>query len=405
MTDLITVILIGHPDPDAADKLRLDPPPPTHPDGFSVRALDSDVDIARVLAEEPAHVIFTFGDIASYPVLDAAPLDVRRRWSHFSSTEITFHELARRVINGFIDVATVSRFPTEPLVSVFTPTWKTGERIFRTYRSLRDQRYKNWEWIVYDDSPEGDDTWDLLQQIRSEDPRVHVFRSAVPCGIIGEVKRRCCGLARGELLAELDHDDELTPNCLADLVEAANAHPEAGFFFTDCAEIFENGTNGYYGETFAFGFGSYRTEVYRNHTYAVTNYPDQNAKTVRHIVGMPNHLRAWRASAYRAAGGYNSEAHVADDYDLCIRTFLTTPMVHIQRFGYIQYLGEGGENTQSRRNREIQRLVAAFSWRYEDQIHRRLLELGLVDYVKTENGIDWSRAAPSENISATILFP
>jgi glycosyltransferase involved in cell wall biosynthesis len=405
MTDLITVVLIGHPDSDAAEKLRLGNMGPSQADGFSVRVLDSDVDLAAVLADAPAHLIFTFGKEDSYPVLNAAPLDIRRRWSHFNDLYVEFPELAQRALNGFIDVATKERFPQEPLVSVFTPTWKTGDRIFRTYKSLCDQTYKNWEWVVYDDSPEGDNTWDLLQEIRAGDPRVHVFRSAVPCGVIGEVKRRCCGLARGSILAELDHDDELTANCLSDVVEAFNAHPEAGFVYTDCAEIFENGTNGSYGETYAFGFGSYRPLVYRNHAYAVTNYPEVNAKTVRHIVGMPNHVRAWRTSAYHAAGGYNSEIHVADDYELCIRTFLTTRMVHIQRFGYIQYLGDGGENTQRKRNREIQRLVAAFSWRYEDQIHRRFLELGVDDYIHTGTSLDWDREPTSGNISATIQFP
>ncbi|MEI7623999.1 MAG: glycosyltransferase [Actinomycetes bacterium] len=405
MTDLITVVLIGHPDPDAAEKLRLDYMDYTQADGFSVRLLDSDVDLARTLAEEPAHVIFTFGEIDSYPVLNAAPLDIRRRWSHFTEFDVSFVDLATRALNGFIDVATNDRFPQEPLVSVFTPTWRTGDRIFRAYKSLCDQTYKNWEWIIYDDSPEGDSTWDLLKGIRAGDPRVHIFRSDESCGIIGEVKRRCCGLARGSILAELDHDDELTANCLSDVVEAFNAYPEAGFAYTDCAEIFENGLNGTYGDTYAFGFGSYRPQVYRDHVYAVTNYPEVNAKTARHIVGMPNHIRAWRTSAYHATGGYSPEVHVADDYELCIRTFLTTRMVHIQRFGYIQYLGDGGENTQRRRNREIQRLVAAFAWRYEDQIHKRLLELGVDDYIHTGTGLDWGREPSSGNISATIAFP
>ena len=404
MTDLVSVILIGHPDPDAASRLRLDRVPPTHAHEFSVRVLTGDADLARVLAAEPAHAIFTFGDPAAYPVLEAAPLDIRRRWSHFDDPEVAWGDLAQRALAGFVDVATNDRFPTEPLVSVFTPTWKTGERIFRTYRSLCDQTYKNWEWVVYDDSPEGDGTWDLLKGIRAGDPRVRLFRSDESCGVIGEVKRRCCGLARGAILAELDHDDELTDHCLADVVEAANAHPEAGFFYTDCAEIFENGVNGHYGDSYAFGFGSYRTEVYRDHAYAVTNYPSVNAKTVRHIVGMPNHIRAWRTSAYHATGGYSPEVHVADDYELCLRTFLTTRMVHIQRFGYIQYLGVGGENTQRRRNREIQRLVEAFAWRYEPQIHARLLELGLDDFIHTGTTLDWGREPTGADFSASIVF-
>ena len=145
MTDLITVVLIGHPDPDAAEKLRLDYMDYTQADGFSVRLLDSDVDLARTLAEEPAHVIFTFGEFDAYPVLNAAPIDIRRRWSHFTELDVPFPVLASRALNGFIDVATQDRFPNEPLVSVFTPTWKTGDRIFRVYKSLCDQTYKNWE--------------------------------------------------------------------------------------------------------------------------------------------------------------------------------------------------------------------------------------------------------------------
>ena len=42
------------------------------------------------------------------------------------------------------------------LISVFTPTYKTDQRIFRTYKSLKNQTYQNWEWVVVDDSPEGD---------------------------------------------------------------------------------------------------------------------------------------------------------------------------------------------------------------------------------------------------------
>ena len=203
---------------------------------------------------------------------------------------------------------------------------------------------------------------------------------------------------------ELDHDDEFTATCIADVLEAFARFPDAGFAYTDCAEVFENGVNGMYGDTYAFGFGSYRTERYRGRDFAVTNYPSVNAKTVRNIVGMPNHVRAWRREAYDRAGGYNPEVHVADDYELCIRTFLTTRMVHVQRFGYIQYLGEQGENTQRRRNKEIQRLVGLFAERFNVAIHERLTELGLDDFIWTEEGLDWSREAPSDGYVANYVY-
>jgi hypothetical protein len=44
-----------------------------------------------------------------------------------------------------------------PRFSVFTPVYKTGERIFRTYEGLKNQVFDDWEWIVVDDSPDEED--------------------------------------------------------------------------------------------------------------------------------------------------------------------------------------------------------------------------------------------------------
>ena len=64
-----------------------------------------------------------------------------------------------------------------PILSVFTPAYKTNERIFRTYDSLNRQTYQNWEWVVVDDSPEGDyKTWEYLKQLASTDHRINVYR-------------------------------------------------------------------------------------------------------------------------------------------------------------------------------------------------------------------------------------
>jgi len=38
-----------------------------------------------------------------------------------------------------------------PRFSIFTPVYKKGERIRRTYQSLKEQVWTNWEWIVVDD--------------------------------------------------------------------------------------------------------------------------------------------------------------------------------------------------------------------------------------------------------------
>ena len=392
LVELITVAMFGHPDAEITSHLRLENIPEIEAGGFRAEAFTDDRDLARILAELRPHVIMSFGADDGFPRLLAASIDVRRRWIHYDEPPPP-EELAASVVHAFVDVATIDRFPNEPLVSVFTPTYLTGERLSRPLQSLLAQTYNNWEWVVYDDSPD-DTTFEQLRVLARKEPRLRLFRGDGNSGVIGEVKRRLCGLARGKILVELDHDDELTDHCLADLVAAFAAFPDAGFAYTDCAEVFEDGEVAGYGPGWGFGFGSYRQERYRDREYMVTDYPSINSKTIRHIVGVPNHARAWRRSAYEALGGYGSEIHVADDYEIILRTFLSTRMVHVQRFGYIQYLSRDGANTQRVRNKEIQRLVRAFAQRYEAEIHERFNALGVDDFIWRNGGLDWSLPNP-----------
>jgi hypothetical protein len=153
-----------------------------------------------------------------------------------------------------------------------------------------------------------------------------------------------------------------------------------GFIYTDFAECFEGGEKVEYPPGWGFGYGSYRTEIHNGMEYSVVNCPHINAKTIRHIVAAPNHVRSWRTSAYHLAGGHSPLIHVADDYELMLRTFLTTRMGHIPKMSYIQYRNLEG-NTHQSRNQEIQRLVRHFSMAYDSRIHQRLLELKVDDFV------------------------
>ena len=401
--DLITVLMIGHPDPGIADRIRLDSPPVQWADGFNIISVPNDNNLFETLARVRPQVIVTFGDPNAYRQLQASPLEFRRRWIHKDETDVSPQILASNIMSCYVDSATRDRFPQFPLVSVFTPTYNSVQYLDRLYRSLAQQTYSNWEWVVYDDSTT-DEVFRRLCTMRERDPRIQAFRSQEPCGVIGEVKRRCCGLARGHIFAEVDHDDELIDTCLENVVEGFNTFPDAGFVYTDNAVVFDDGRNGTYGDVYGFGYGSYRQEVYRGREYMVTNYPSINAKTVRHIVGMPDHIRAWKRDAYFAAGGHNGSIHVADDYELCIRTFLTTRMVHVQRFSYIQYHHMTGSNAHRVRNKEIQRLVAMFAERYEPEIHQRFLDLGVDDFLYVNGRRDWSVENPAETPIANYVL-
>ena len=81
---------------------------------------------------------------------------------------------------------------------------------------------------------------------------------------------------------------------------------------------------------FAFGYGTYYKETFGKE-FDVANTPNINPKTIRHIVGVPNHVRAWRRNVYFEIGCQNRGLAIADDYELVVRTFLKTKMCRIRK--------------------------------------------------------------------------
>lgn len=260
------------------------------------------------------------------------------------------------------------------MISVITPTYKTPPEILaRTWASLKAQSFTDWEWVVWDDTPNSYDVWRQLYGYAADERyQVSIHKSHVHSGSIGQLKRRASMVSEGNIIVELDHDDELTPNCLAE-VWAAFDNPQIGFVYSDWCEILPNGLSGRYPQGWAFGYGS----DYWSDDYGcwVMSAPPINSTTIRHIVSAPNHVRAWRADVYRGLNGHNPKWTIADDYDLCVRTFLETRMVHIPQLLYKQHIG--GHTAQRQQNDLIQRNVAEIAAFYDKNITARCEELGL----------------------------
>lgn len=365
------------------------------------RCLPDDADLDAVLIRHRPHVVITIGREADYPRLMAAPFEVRRRWLHYPDLS----DPARIGSDAFLCYLAVclDRRPEAPLVSVFTPTYRTGKRFARTFDSVRAQTYDNWEWVVWDDSDDDGRTHAMLRGYAARDHRLRVIRPERPSGVIGAVKYEACMACRGDILVELDHDDELMPDALAHIVDAARQHPDCGFFYSDFAEVGPALEPLRYPDGWGYGYGSYRAEVVRGVTLAVANAPNINAKTIRGLVAAPNHLRAWRRETYLRLGGHNRLLPVADDMELLVRTFLDTTMVRIPRLLYLQYQ-EGG-NTQRVRNKDIQRHVRYLKWKYDRRIHDRFVALGVDDWIWDEaRGFgDMDRPNPAVEPTASLV--
>ena len=249
------------------------------------------------------------------------------------------------------------------MISVVTPTYNTPpDALARLWSSLKAQTHTDWNWVVWDDSP-GEDTWRHLWGLAADERyRLAAHRSMVPSGgNIGRVKRQAFMVAEGDILVEVDHDDELTPDALG-LIADAFQDPEVGFVFSDWSEINPAGESCRYPDGWAFGYGS----EYVQDGELVMSCPPINRTTLSHIVSVPNHVRAWRASVYREIGGHDPTLVIADDYELVLRTVLATKCEHIPRRLYRQHIG--GHTAQRQRNGLIQELVAQIHADYAERL-------------------------------------
>lgn len=328
---------------------------------------------------DPDAIITVGGSFEEQVNLMSAPLDIRRRWVHFEEAPENLGEIAYNVAMNYILNAPI------PKVSLFTPAYNTPlDRLWRLYNSIQAQTSNDWEWVIVNDSPNNKRLSEELYLLSQFDSRVRVFTfNKASGGVIGDVKYKAASLCRGDLLAEVDHDDELMPKCVEYLIEAAEARPESGFFYTDCVELNEERQSMTYPDGFAFGYGSYRKEG----EWDVNVCVGVNPKTIRHIVGVPNHIRAWRKEVYHAVGGHNRRLTIADDYELIVRTFLHTRFCHIQALGYIQYIynNSTGQNTHDATRGDIQRRVRSIMLHYNHDISRRFYYLGVQDWAYKAN--------------------
>ena len=345
------------------------------------RCYSSDFKLEQVLLQDKPQVVITIGKLSSFPNLSKAPFEVRKRWLHYD----TLPDLAQLGINAYNcylrNLFSNRDADENPLVTVFTPAFKTGKKIYHPFLSLKEQTYSNWEWIIVDDSDDGGETFRMLRKMAKKDHRIQVFKPWEHSGMIGRLKNWACSLGKGRFLVELDHDDALTDYALDCVVKGFQRFAEADFLYTDCAEIHEDGTYATYREGWAFGYGSYTDVAYKGKLYKSGSGGNINAKTIRHIISSPNHIRAWRKSFYESIGGHNKELHVADDYELVVRTFLKTRIVRIPKLCYLQYISN---SAQEKRNKDIHRHVRSIRVHYDKMIHERFLELGCEDFIWDE---------------------
>lgn len=96
--------------------------------------------------------------------------------------------------------------------SVYTPTYNRAHTLHRTYQSLKQQTFRDFEWLIVDDGS-SDGTADLVKTWQRENlvPIRYFQRPHLGAHVAHNFG---VGQARGELLTKLDSDDACIPEAL-----------------------------------------------------------------------------------------------------------------------------------------------------------------------------------------------
>uniref|UniRef100_A0A6C0C3B4 Glycosyltransferase 2-like domain-containing protein n=1 Tax=viral metagenome TaxID=1070528 RepID=A0A6C0C3B4_9ZZZZ len=320
--------------------------------------ITSSIDDLNKLFNPNYHLLVTYGD--SYDeyynsIADKIPERFSRRWFHKNDIS-NIAEFNHNVNYCYTSTVINSRENTRPIFSIFTTCFKSYNYINTAFESIKKQSLIDWEWVIMDDTPE-DAHFVFLKTILASDNRVRLYKRDKNSGNIGNVKNEAISLCRGKYILEMDHDDEILPDCLQDAYNIFNSDEEIGFVYGDTIHLHRDGTNFNYGDFICKGYGGYYMEKIKGKWVYVYNTPNINNITLSHLVCLPNHPRIWKRTTLMELESYSEFLPICDDYEIILRTCCSKyKVVKNNKAQYIQYMNDGGNNFSNIRNSEINRL-------------------------------------------------
>ncbi len=126
------------------------------------------------------------------------------------------------------------------LVSVIIPVYNQELYLAETIESVLGQTYRNFELILIDDGSV-DNSAEIIAQYASKDNRIVAIH--IPNGGKAKAINKAAKLAKGALLAFMDHDDCMMPYRLEKQVAYLDSHSEVSAVNCNCQYIDENGTD------------------------------------------------------------------------------------------------------------------------------------------------------------------
>lgn len=202
--------------------------------------------------------------------------------------------------------------PFSCVFSIAVPVFHTPAPFLRQMiESVREQSFPYWELCIANAAPEDDTVREILEEFCGKDRRIRVKNLEENRGI-SENTNAALGMAAGEFVGLLDHDDLLAPDALYEMALRLRENPETDVFYTDEDKV---------------------TTDLREH-FQPHLKPDFNLDLLRSN-NYICHFFVVRRTIAEQIGGFRPEFNGAQDYDFIFRcTEQAAVICHIPRILY-----------------------------------------------------------------------
>ena len=124
-----------------------------------------------------------------------------------------------------------------PKFSFITPVYNTpADALTECIASVQDQWFEDWELCLVNDGSTTEHIARILDQASRDDPRIRVHHREKNGGIVA-ASNDALGLARGEFVVLLDHDDTIEPDTLHLIDDALQSDDLIDLVYSDADKL------------------------------------------------------------------------------------------------------------------------------------------------------------------------
>ncbi len=253
------------------------------------------------------------------------------------------------------DVKEIEKF--KPLVSIITPFYNSGEYIEDTAKSVLNQSFPWFEWIIIDDGSKDKYSLDVLNELEKKDKRIKVYHKKNE----GLAITRDFGASKAskssKYLVFLDDDDLIEQNYIECAFYSLETNPNACFSYTD-----------------SVGFGE--MEYLWKQKFDIKKEVNQNILVATAMI---------RKEDFFAVGGYGTkEKGINEDWVFWLKLFSMSKIpLHLNYYGFWYRRKENGELKKSESKKNWQTTNALLN-KYKDKVD---FDLQAIEYPK--DNYDW----------------